>query len=197
MKKIAITSLLLLSTIGVAHADGTDFVGATYGKTWSDVEHNRTARENLDNYEIDNAFSKDNTWGVRAGRDLGDRRFYATYEQTSGESNGTKLRQQNIIGSADYIYPVAPNTRLFAGVSAGVNRLSNGTSGYENDDSYGFTYGAQAGVLQTLSKNWEVEAGAKYMRNNNSVDYRDADGKEGTAKLTANKQVYVAMNYHF
>lgn len=107
------------------------------------------------------------------------------------------MRQQNLIGSADYLYPVAANTRVFAGVSAGVNRLSNGTSEYDNDDSYGFTYGAQAGVIQTLSSNWEVEAGAKYLRNNNSVDYRDADGKQGTAKLEANKEVYVAANYRF
>lgn len=197
MKKIIISGLLLASSIGVAHADDANFVGASYGKTWSDVTHNSTARENLDNYEIDNAFSKDNTWGVRAGRYIGDTRIYINYDQTSGSSNGTKLRQQNLIGSADYLYPVAANTRVFAGVSAGVNRLSNGTSGYENDDSYGFTYGAQAGVIQTLSSNWEVEAGAKYLRNNNSVDYKDADGKEGTAKLEANKEVYVAANYRF
>lgn len=196
MRKLVISCALLVSSIGIAHAD-TTFVGASYGKNWSNLEHNSTARDNLDDYKINNTFAKENTWGVRAGRDMVDRRFYATFDQTDGQSNGTKLKQQNLLGSADYLYPVAENTRVFAGLSAGVNRLVNETAGYSNDHSYGFTYGAQAGVLQTLSKNWELEGGAKYLKNNNSVDYRDADGKQGTAKLTANKQVYIAMNYHF
>lgn len=196
-KIIASVALMSCAGIGIAQADDSNFVGASYGKTWSDVEHNNTAKQNLANYEIENVFNKDNNWGVRAGRYIGNTRFYINYDQTSGYSNGTKLRQQNIIGSADYIYPVAANTRLFAGASAGINRLSNGTSGYENDDSYGFTYGAQAGVIQSLDKNFEVEAGAKYFKNNNSVDYRNSEGKEGTAKLTANKEIYVAVNYKF
>jgi hypothetical protein len=201
MKKIilatAITSICSIGFIGTANADST-FVGATAGKTWSRVTDNNAAKDNLDHSDFKNAFNQDNTWGARVGRDLGDRRFYVKYDYTSGAAHHNKLVQQNLVGSADYLYLVNDSgTRLFAGVSAGVNKLENNTAGYGGDSSYGFTYGAQVGVLQSIGSNFEVEGGFKYMLNNNNVDFRENGVKVGTADLKNNKQLYLGLNYHF
>ncbi len=201
MKKIILaTAIMSVSSIGLvstASADST-FVGGTAGKTWSRVTSNDAAKQNLEYSDFNNIFNQDNTWGVRAGKDLGDRRYYASYDYTSGGAHQNTLVQHNLVGSADYIYPLNDNgTRLFAGLSAGVNRLDNTSSGFSNDRSYGFTYGGQAGVLQSIGSNFEVEGGLKYMLNNNNVDFRQSGEKVGTADLKNNKQVYLGLNYHF
>lgn len=205
MKKLVlaatITAISSIGTIGIASAkDSTEstFVGGTVGQTWSRVTSSQAAKDNLDYADFDNVFNREATWGVRAGKDFGDRRFYATYDYTSGAAHHNKLTQENLIGSADYIYPVNDlGTRVFAGVSAGVNSLNNTTAGYTSNRSYGFTYGGQVGVLQTVADNFEVEGGLKYMLNNNNVDFREDGDKVGTATLKNNKTMYIGLNYHF
>lgn len=205
MKKLVlaatITAISSIGSIGMASAkESTEstFVGVTVGQTWSRVTSSQAAKDNLDYADFDNVFNREATWGVRAGKDFGDRRFYATYDYTSGAAHHNKLTQENLIGSADYIYPVNDlGTRVFAGVSAGVNSLQNTTSGYTSNRSYGLTYGGQVGVLQTVADNFEVEGGLKYMLNNNNVDFREDGDKVGTATLKNNKTMYLGLNYHF
>jgi hypothetical protein len=202
MKKLVlaatITAISSIGSISVANAAETTFVGGTVGKTWSRVTSSQAAKDNLEYADFNNVFNQDDTWGVRAGKDFGDRRYYATYDYTSGAAHHNKLVQENLIGSADYIIPLNDyGTRAFAGVSAGVNSLKNNTSGYTSNRSYGFTYGAQAGLLQTFAENFEVEGGVKYMLNNNNVDFREDGDKVGTATLKNNKELYVGLNYHF
>lgn len=201
MKKIifatAILSMSSIGFIGAANADST-FVGATAGKTWSRVTSSDAAKQNLEYSDFNNAFNQDNTWGAKVGRDMGDKRVYLNYDYTSGAAHHNKLVQQNLVGSADYLYLLNDHgTRLFAGVSVGVNKLENTTAGLGGDSSYGFTYGGQAGVLQSIGENFEVEGGLKYMLNNNNVDFRDNGEKIGTADLKNNKQIYLGLNYHF
>lgn len=206
MKKLVlaatITAISSIGSIGIASAKDisteSTFVGGTVGQTWSRVTSSQAAKDNLDYADFDNVFNREATWGVRAGKDFGDRRFYATYDYTSGAAHHNKLTQENLIGSADYIYPVNDlGTRVFAGVSAGVNSLNNTTAGYTSNRSYGFTYGGQVGVLQTVADNFEVEGGLKYMLNNNNVDFREDGDKVGTATLKNNKTMYIGLNYHF
>lgn len=202
MKKLVLAATIMavssMGSIGVANASESTFVGGTVGQTWSRVTSSQAAKDNLDYADFDNVFNQDTTWGIRAGKDLGDKRFYATYDYTSGAAHHNKLTQENLIGSADYIYPVNDlGTRVFAGVSAGVNSLNNTTAGYTSNRSYGFTYGGQVGVLQTVADNFEVEGGLKYMLNNNNVDFREDGDKVGTATLKNNKTMYLGLNYHF
>lgn len=202
MKKLVLASTIMaissIGSIGIANAKDSTFVGGTVGETWSRVTSSQAAKDNLDYADFNNVFNQDATWGIRAGKDLGDKRFYATYDYTSGAAHHNKLTQENLIGSADYIYPVNDlGTRLFAGVSAGINSLNNTTSGYTSNRSYGFTYGGQVGVLQTVVENFEVEGGLKYMLNNNNVDFREDGDKVGTATLKNNKTMYLGLNYHF
>jgi len=202
MKKLVLAATIMavssMGSIGVASATESTFVGGTVGQTWSRVTSSQAAKDNLDYADFNNVFNQDTTWGIRAGKDLGDKRFYATYDYTSGAAHHNKLTQENLIGSADYIYPVNDmGTRVFAGLSAGVNSLNNTTAGYTSNRSYGFTYGGQVGVLQTVAENFEVEGGLKYMLNNNNVDFREDGDKVGTATLKNNKTMYLGLNYHF
>jgi hypothetical protein len=202
MKKLVLAATIMtissMGSIGVASATESTFVGGTVGQTWSRVTSSQAAKDNLDYADFNNVFNQDTTWGIRAGKDLGDKRFYATYDYTSGAAHHNKLTQENLIGSADYIYPVNDmGTRVFAGLSAGVNSLNNTTAGYTSNRSYGFTYGGQVGVLQTVAENFEVEGGLKYMINNNNVDFREDGDKVGTATLKNNKTMYLGLNYHF
>jgi hypothetical protein len=202
MKKLVLAATIMtissMGSIGVASATESTFVGGTVGQTWSRVTSSQAAKDNLDYADFNNVFNQDTTWGIRAGKDLGDKRFYATYDYTSGAAHHNKLTQENLIGSADYIYPVNDmGTRVFAGLSAGVNSLNNTTAGYTSNRSYGFTYGGQVGVLQTVAENFEVEGGLKYMLNNNNVDFRGDGDKVGTATLKNNKTMYLGLNYHF
>lgn len=197
MLATAIMSISSIGYIGLANADST-FVGASAGKTWSRVTSSQTAKDNFEYSDFNNIFNKDNTWGVRAGKDLGDRRFYGSYDYTSGAAHHNKLIQENLVGSADYLYLLNDyGTRAFAGVSAGINKLETNTGGLSTDRSYGLTYGGQVGLLQNVGENFEVEGGLKYMLNNNKVDFKDDSEKVGSATLKNNKQVYVALNYHF
>lgn len=196
MKKTIIALALVGSSIGVAQAD--TFVGGSYGLNWSGLERNGAAHENLSDQEFNNVFNRENTWGLRIGKRYETYRVYGVYDYSTGNSKGNKLNQQNLIGSVDYLYPINDKgTTLFGGGSAGVNRLSNRTANYANDDSYAFAYGFQAGVLQEIDKNFELEGGYRYLRTENSIDYRENGVKQGTADLKYTQQAYVAVNYHF
>lgn len=98
MKKLVlaatITAISSIGSIGIASAkDSTEstFVGGTVGQTWSRVTSSQAAKDNLDYADFDNVFNREATWGVRAGKDFGDRRFYATYDYTSGAAHHNKL----------------------------------------------------------------------------------------------------------
>ncbi len=64
------------------------------------------------------------TWGIRAGQQFEQGRYYATYENISDTSSGNKLRQQNLLGSYDAFLPIGDNnTKLFGGATLGLVKL--------------------------------------------------------------------------
>jgi hypothetical protein len=196
MKKIILALTLGVCSIGVANADV--FMGATYGTSWSNVENAKETNNINANEDFSESLRNAETWGFRVGGDFETIRVYGTYEYASKNDKGGNNHQENYILSTDYLYRVSPNTRLFAGLSAGGNRMVNESTsrnGYDYD-TYSFTYGGQMGFLYNFDKNLEVEGAYRYLRNENADN--KGDGTNDTSPLLKDTlQLYMALNYHF
>jgi opacity protein-like surface antigen len=193
--------LLAITVMGAstaAFASDDNFAGLTYGQTSDKVKKSHALSDNLDRPNANGVIDKDNTWGVRLGRQNSQGRYYATYDNVSGSHNGIKMRQENLLGSYDLFYPGGGSTKLFGGVSAGLTKVSQESTGFSRDTNVGYTYGAQAGVLQQLSRNTSVELGYRYLRTNASTEVREHSGsKQGSLGMNSSSQAYVAANYAF
>ncbi|MBD1587418.1 hypothetical protein [Pseudomonas typographi] len=194
---------LLLATAFVgattqAMAATTDFAGLTYGETRDKFDKSRPLNANLGDPHTDGVIKHEGNWGVRAGQQNDQGRYYATYEYTAGSHQGLKLRQQNLLGSYDLFYPLGNSTKLFGGGTLGLTELTQKSAGYRHDSATGYAVGAQAGILQHVSQNTSVELGYRYLRSNAKVDFDQSGGsKQGSLQLNSSAQTYLAANYQF
>ena len=200
--KFTLTKLALASTLafGTAMAQAADnFAGLTWGQTDNNIQKSSALNSNLDNPSLDKVINDSSTWGVRAGQQTADGRYYATYENVSDSSNGFKLRQQNLLGSYDVFLPIGDyNTKLFGGVTAGLVKLEQESRGFSRDSDIGFAAGLQAGILQELNSNTSIEAGYRYLRTNASTEMKPhAEGKAGSLDLHSSAQLYLGANFAF
>lgn len=181
----------------LAHADTSNFAGITYGQTSDQLNKSNALDANLGDPGVNGAIKHENTWGLRAGQQNEQGRYYATYEYNAGDHQGLKLRQQNLLGSYDVFYPVASGTKLFGGGTLGVTELTQKSAGFSHDSGVGYAVGAQAGILQQVSQNVSIEAGYRYLRSNAKVDFDQGGDKQGSARLTSSAQPYLSANYQF
>lgn len=200
--KFTLTKLALASTLafGTAMAQAADnFVGLTWGQTDNNIQKSSALNSNLDNPSLDKVINDSSTWGVRAGQQTADGRYYATYENVSDSSNGFKLRQQNLLGSYDVFLPIGDyNTKLFGGATAGLVKLEQESRGFSRDSDIGYAIGLQAGVIQDINASTSVEAGYRYLRTNASTEMSPhGAGKAGSLDLHSSSQLYLGANYTF
>jgi opacity protein-like surface antigen len=188
-------SVLSLSTL--AQAADSDFIGLSYGKTSDTIDKSRELNRNLGRPDANAVISREGTWGIRAGQQNDAGRYYATYDYASGSHDGIKLRQQNLLGSYDLFMPVASQTKLFGGVSAGITRLTQKSAGYSRDSDTGYAVGFQGGVLQQVAQNTSVELGYRYLRSNASTEMSSNGVKQGSVGLDSAGQIYASANYAF
>ncbi|WP_347901514.1 hypothetical protein [Pseudomonas purpurea] len=191
-------AVTVLGASAAAQAADSNFASLTFGQTSDKVKKSNSLNSNLDHPNADGVIGKDNTWGLRLGRQNDEARYYATYDNVSGSHNGIKLRQENLLGSYDLFLPVTSSTKLFGGGTAGLTKLTQDSPGYSRDSDIGYALGVQAGVLQQVSQNTSVELGYRYLRSNASTEMSQRGvGKQGSLDLTSSAQTYVSANYAF
>jgi opacity protein-like surface antigen len=197
LNRIALATLLSCAAVGAQAADS--FVGLTWGQTSNNIQKSSALNANLNDPKLDKAIHDSGTWGVRAGQQTADSRYYATYENVSDSHGGYKLRQQNLLGSYDLFVPLGDNnTKLFGGVSAGLVKLEQESRGFSRDSDIGYAAGLQAGILQELNRNTSIEAGYRYLRSNASTEMAPhGAAKAGSLDLHSSSQVYLGANYAF
>ncbi len=144
MKKIALASAILGASVAATAANAADtFVGLTWGETSNNIQKSDALNRNLNNPNLDRVIDNSGTWGIRAGQQLEQGRYYATYENISDTSSGLKLRQQNLLGSYDAFLPLGDQgTKLFGGGTAGLVKLEQDGKGYSRDSDVGYAIGA-------------------------------------------------------
>ncbi|MGE7994308.1 hypothetical protein ACQKPE_25530 [Pseudomonas sp. NPDC089554] len=180
-----------------AQADDT-FASLTYGQTSDKIRKSGLLQRNTDHFNADGIIGKDSTYGVRLGQINDQGRYYITYDNVSGDHNGIKLRQENLLGSYDAFLPISSSTKLFGGGSLGMVKLSQESKGASRDTDYGYAVGLQAGVLQQVTDNTSVELGYRYLRSNAATEISSHGGpKTGTMRLTSSAQTYLAASYKF
>lgn len=192
-----IVAASLLGVSALAQAADSNFIGLSYGKTSDNISKSSALNTNLGRPDADAVIAREGTWGIRAGQQNDVGRYYATYDYTSGSKDGIKLRQQNLLGSYDMFLPVAQQTKLFGGVSAGITRLTQKSAGYSRDSDTGYAVGFQGGVLQQVAQNTQVELGYRYLRSNASTEMSSNGNKQGSLSLDSAGQLYVSANYAF
>lgn len=197
LNRIALTTCLALGA-GVAQADDT-FLGLTWGQTDNNIQKSNALNANLANPKLDKVINGTGTWGIRAGQQNADGRYYLTYENVSDSHNGYKLRQQNLLGSYDMFVPLGSNnTKLFGGVTGGLVKLEQESRGFSRDSDIGLAAGLQAGIVQELNRNTSIEAGYRYLRTNASTEMAPRGaGKAGSLDLHSSSYVYLGANYAF
>ncbi|MDO6612602.1 porin family protein [Shewanella sp. 1_MG-2023] len=94
-----------------------------------------------------------------------------------------KHEQYSWLVSYDYMIPVANNTQLFMGVTAGGN--DNKVAGKASAD---FTWGGQAGVTYQWNEHFSSDLGYRYLEQ----DY-DKNG----VSIDNSQQVYLTLDYTF
>ncbi|WP_025126980.1 outer membrane beta-barrel protein [Pseudomonas sp. PH1b] len=197
LKKL-ILAFTVLGASAAAQAADSNFASLTFGQTSDKVKKSTQLNSNLGHPNADGVIGKDNTWGIRAGRQNDQARYYATYDYVSGSHNGIKLRQQNLLGSYDMFLPVTSSTKLFGGGTAGLTKLTQESPGFSRDSDIGYAVGVQAGVLQQVSQNTSVELGYRYLRSNAGTEMSERGGsKQGSLSLTSSAQTYLSANYAF
>ena len=195
---LAIATTLSVFTLGAQAAE--NFAGLTWGKSTVNMDRSSSLKQNMPGTNrFDDTIKNSGTWGIRAGQMTDEARYYATYENVSGDyGSSLKLRQQNLIGSYDMFLPIGDTTRLFGGASAGLTKLENESSGYSRDSDIGYLVGLQAGVLQDVGNNTSIEAGYRYLRSNAGTEVSERGvGKVGSIDLHSTKQAYLGVNYKF
>ena len=196
-KKLLLTFALLGASSATLASDDT-FASLTYGQTSNKIKKSQALNDSLNRPNADGVISKDNTWGVRLGQQNSQSRYYATYDNVSGSHNGIKLRQENLLGSYDRFFPVGGSTKLFAGATAGLTKMTQESSGFSRDKDIGYAIGGQAGVLQQVSQKTSVELGYRYLRNNAGTEMSNHSGsKQGSLSSNSSAQTYLAANYAF
>ncbi|WP_462383642.1 hypothetical protein [Pseudomonas sp. Marseille-QA0892] len=200
MKKVTLLASAVTLGFAAFGAQAADnFAGVTLGKANDNIRSSSALKQNLDSPNLDGVIHHDTSYGIRAGQTVDNGRYYGTYEYLSGSNNGYKLRQQNLYGSYDVVYPVNNyGTKVFGGGSLGLTKLESNRSGISRDSDIGYLIGAQVGVLQQVAENAEVEAGYRYTRSNASTEMSQHGGEKlGSLDLHSTEQLYLGVNYKF
>lgn len=179
---------------------GAPFAGVSWGESSGNFNRSSALKANEPGARFDHIIRNSGTWSVRGGMELGDRgRMYLSYDNVSDSYHSQwKTRQENLTASYDARLPIGPTTHLFGGGTLGITKVSLESSGIRRDTDYGYAAGLQAGVLQDLGSNFQIEGGFRYMLHNAKVDVKDRTlGKIGSAELERSKLVYVGLNYRF
>lgn len=198
LKKLALATAILGASVGMAQAS-ENFMGITWGETSNNIQKSAELNRNLNDPKLDSVINNSSTWGVRAGQQNEQGRYYATYENTSDTYNGLKLRQQNLLGSYDAFLPLNDRgTQLFGGGTLGLTKLEQESRGFKRDSDIGYAIGAQAGILQNVGKKASIEGGYRYLRTNASTQMSPHGGsKVGSLDLHSSSQIYLGANYRF
>lgn len=194
MIKRIISAAILLGTVNMAQAGV--FVGTTYGWTSSDIENARID-DNVPNLDYQDSIKGEDTWGLRVGGDFDFMRVYVSYDRASSEHNGTNT-QESLLLSADYLYPVETNTRLFAGLSVGGTKLVNESATYRgyDYDSYSKSYGGQFGMIYDF-EGWQLEGGYRILKHSAYEKSDEKGASDYFPTLNKSDQFYMALNYRF
>ncbi|MCK9564124.1 MAG: porin family protein [Bacteroidales bacterium] len=199
-KIVPVIAACLLAS-GTVAAQETQFIGATFGKASANLDESGRAKVWMPGVNFDRILDDSSSWGLRVGNDQTVARYYLSYDYVSDSyRSAAKVRQQTLSASYDLMLPVAQDTRLFAGATAGVTYLGQDTRGYRDDNDWGLHAGLQAGVLHGLSDNLELEGGYRYARHFDSdVTFkpRGATSRVGDARLKSSDQLYVGLNWRF
>jgi opacity protein-like surface antigen len=197
-KKVLPVAVASLIATG-ATAEESYFVSGVLSQTSSNYAKSSRGYAEMPDLNVDRIIRHSSGWGLRAGVDEGSSRHYITYNYVSDRyGRDAKIREQNLSGSYDFMFPVADSTRLFAGASLGMTRLHQKTSSFKNDSDWGLHAGLQAGVVQRLGQNMDIEGGYRYTRYDRpDVSFKNQDGNQGKAKLRSSDQLYIALNWRF
>lgn len=187
---------------GTAVAQTEDFfVSGIIGQTSANLQESSRAGVRMPAVNFDRVIDDTASWGVRAGRDHNDHRYYLGYDYSSDSyRSAASVRLQTLGAGYDMLLPVADTTRLFAGASAGFTRLEQTTSRYRDNKDWGVHAGLQAGVVHALSQELALEVGYRYQRHwNAEVDFkqRTTGGRDGSANLNSAEQLYMGVNWRF
>lgn len=199
LKSSLIAATVMFSASTFAQV-GTPFVGVSWGESSGKFDRSSALKTNEPGAKFDHVIRNSGTWSVRGGAELGDQgRIYLSYDNVSDSYHSQwKARQENLTASYDALLPIGPTTHLFGGGTLGLTKVSLESSGIRRDTGYGYAAGLQAGVLQDLGSNFQIEGGFRYMLHNAKVDIKDrASGKIGSAELDRSKLAYVGLNYRF
>jgi len=197
LKLLAVGTSLAFASLPALAQDS--FVGLTWGETSNNVDRSSALKGSPETRRLDDTINNSGTWGVRGGMQDDTGRMYVTYEYVSDTySNRYKMRQQNLLGSYDLFLPVADNTNLFGGVTAGLVKLEQDSPGFHRDSDLGVAGGLQAGILHRLSPNASLEAGYRYLRTTADANLNARDRSVGGSfDLKSSDQAYLGLNYHF
>lgn len=200
-RKIAPLVAACMLASGTVMAQETQFIGVTAGKASANLNESGRASVLMPGVNFDRIIDDSTSWGLRVGNDQTATRYYLSYDYVSDNyRSAAKVRQQTLSGSYDFMLPVADSTRLFVGATTGLTYLSQDTRGYREDNDWGLHAGLQAGVVQGLSDNVELEAGYRYAKHYNSdVSFkaRGATTRSGDASLKSSEEMYVGLNWRF
>lgn len=194
MIKRMIGAAILLGTVNIAQAGV--FLGTSYGWTSSDIE-NAKIDDKVPNLDYEDSIRNENTWGLRVGGDFDFMRVYLSYDKASSERHGTNT-QESLLLSADYLYQVEANTRLFAGLSAGASRLENESATYYGYTykSYSKSYGGQFGMIYDF-EGWQLEGGYRILKHSVYEKSSEKGASDYFPTLDKSDQFYMALNYRF
>lgn len=196
LKLLALGTAIALTSAPALAQDS--FVGLTWGETSSNMDRSKSLKNDPQARTLDSTINNSGTWGVHGGVQDDTGRMYMTYEYTTDSAKGYKLRQQNLLGSYDLFYPIADNTRLFGGVTAGLVKLEQNSRGFHRDSDLGLAGGLQAGILHQFDAPVSLEAGYRYLRTTADANLIERDGSVGGSfDLKSSERLYLGLNYHF
>ena len=151
MKKIVLAAML---ATGLMAAGNEDYFGISAGQ----VSSNFTIKANTGFVVVGDTNSKDTAYNFTLGHYYGDNgRISATYTYINKES-GIDTSDAITVGY-DFMLPLAEQLSIYAGPSVGSTRLKSDSG----TNLSGLHYGAQAGGIVKVAKNFEIEAGYRYL----------------------------------
>ncbi len=192
-----ITHFIAISLLGATasvHAADRPFAGVTWGESKANFSSSSSAYANT-GLDVDRVIDETDTWSLHGGLSGDNSRYYGTYEYVSGSHGGANFRLQALNASYDRLLPITSTARLFGGATVGVNYLSQIPGQYSSDRDWGLNAGLQAGVLQDLGDNLQLELGYRYSR---YFDTKvDLAAGHSDARLNSGSQPYLGLSYRF
>lgn len=202
-KNLIITSLLCASLTSVFAAENNNswFVGGEFGST---SMHIKSSPVYLPSQGIDAEEDKYNFNSTYEAIKLGKYfDFGRVYGNLAYQNKKEDLSSYSVGLGYDYLFKNKSDFTPFLGLNASYMQAKyNGDLAKELsvDKPKGFNYGAEAGLLFSITKNTELEIGVRYIMS----DVKDTSSidngiEKADVKLEAEKiiQYYVGLNYKF